>query len=240
MISKEKLMRSQRSASHWGHYISYKDACSKRRTDYGSCFGSFFSSELNDIAEGCGECWSMVQFPNVPYVIPYAEEIVGLFTSILRNLEIVSGPRSNSPLRAVYRIVDRDYTEPIHAFNVFLRHTWEKLHEWPIQGTPPTAKEVWLEHLDYEYWGNSSYRYIEHSNFCSATHDSIALGISPEYYVDTMYDIMNSRMGGFRFSARIPRYGDPLLKNQLFKMMTARYIHEHKNSVESYDPFMRG
>ena len=236
MITKTQLKKYYKTRSYWGHYNKYDYAVSDQRTDSDSCLGRFFNSQIGGrIRDTGGHCWSMIEVSNCEYMRPYIDEIVQLFKPMV-DAEIIDYKR------VVYKITKGDAKEPIHALNVFLRHTWEKVLEWPIQETPPTAKEVWLAHLDKNEWGRagSGYdTYISHSNFNAATHTSQALGITREQFVVEMYDLVASGMAGLELTDCVPSYGDPIFKSKAFKCIVEKVQARNPDKILVYDPFRR-
>lgn len=239
MITRGELDRARiHEVSMWGHWSSQHQAEDNKYQNRGGCLDAYFSGIAGAIADK-DESWTMFHMTQGcwDYRRPYVEEIIEMFAPLFGGEVYIHDNPSYGP-RVVYRLQRGMAKEPVHAFNVFLRYSWLKLHQWPIQECGPDAKSVWQSHLDYTNWdANGKPMYVSASNFCGPSNFSKAAGFSSADYVDIMYDIMSEGMQEFPYDSRskVPQSGAVTMKSHVFKMALARYLETHE--IPEYDPF---
>lgn len=229
------------SASRWGIYTDRLAAIETEWYASVYCMGGFFGDDLRYIYDKTDTAWAKIHLYKMSdelweYRRPYVEEVVDMFQGYLPDAELVYtqwGPE------VIYSIEHGDYKEPIHAFNVSLRHTWEHLAIWPVQPTSPTVKDVWMAWLEHYKWDSRELGYVvylSHSNFCVPTGPSRYIGLTAETYVNMMCAIWKEQRYN-NPSQRVPSFSDPTMKSYLFRQIINEYAENTKTPKKEWNPF---
>lgn len=244
MITEQELISARvASVSMWGHFKTQQEAEESRYMMRTSCLDGWFGDVADIMRDGRDDAWAMFHLTRGcwEYRRPYVEEIVDTFAPLFGDDVYVYDNQTLGP-RVVYRLERGMHKEAVHAFNVFLRYSWGRLHEWPIQESGPDAQTMWQAHLDRIKWDIKpldSIGYITHSNFCPPTNISRSIGFTSQDYVRIMYEIMSNGMREFPWheGSLIPTPGAVTMKSYVFSMALTQYATEFAKTLENYDPF---